>query len=43
MQDSMQDTKAVLDGVLEELHVQPVGWGYIDYICPESNVSALVC
>lgn len=38
MPDSLQDKSAVLDGVLEKLYVQPVGWGYIDCICPKSSI-----
>lgn len=34
--------KAQLDALMESLGVQPVGWGYIDCICPREHVEAFL-
>ena len=32
----------LLDRIIRELHIQPVGNGYIDLICPPENIGAFI-
>ncbi|MHB1130932.1 MAG: hypothetical protein ACYC4L_00905 [Chloroflexota bacterium] len=38
----MEIDKYILDWTLEQLHVQPVGRGYIDCICPKANIAGFI-
>lgn len=34
--------KQKLDAIMEQLHIQPVGSGYVDCICPKENINAFI-
>ena len=38
----MTDIKETLHNLFEKLHVQPVGNGYIDCICPKENIGEFI-
>jgi len=38
----MVDIKKSLQNIFEEYHVQPIGNGYIDCICPKENIEGFI-